>query len=56
LKPDTLYQPELGPSTALLGWTVAAAGVLVCAAVLVWWGRIAWHAPREQQREAEKLA
>jgi hypothetical protein len=56
LGPDSLYQPELGPSTEVLAWTVVVTGVLTCAAILAWKGRIAWHAPHEQQREAEKLA
>ena len=56
LSPSVLYQPELGPSTEALLVVLAAAAVLVG---LVWWlwaGRIAWRAPREQQREAEEHA
>jgi hypothetical protein len=53
LGPDTLFQPVLGPAPDVLGWTLAVTAVLVGAAVLAWWGRLTWHAPQEQQREAE---
>ena len=56
LSPSVLYQPELGPSAGAL---LVAVGVSVALAVLVyvvWFGRVEWGAPREQQREAEDHA
>jgi hypothetical protein len=54
LLPSVLYQPEIGPSgQALLVSLVVSVGLLavVC---LIWAGRTAWKAPKEQQREAEE--
>jgi hypothetical protein len=56
LSPSVLYQPELGPSAGAL---LVAVGVSVALGVLVyvvWFGRVEWGAPREQQREAEDHA
>jgi hypothetical protein len=53
LSPEILYQPEFGPSADLLLWTTLIAGTSVAVALVAWHGRLAWHAPREQQREAE---
>lgn len=56
LPPTALYQPEIGPSLAVLLWVTAVAAVFSVAAWLAWRGRISWRAPREQQREAEEFA
>jgi hypothetical protein len=53
LSPGALFRPELGPSSGLILWTGLIAGVFVALAVAAWYGRLAWRAPREQQREAE---
>jgi hypothetical protein len=56
LAPSILYQPELAPSAEALLALLAAAVILGLLAYLLWWGRIAINAPREQQREAEEHA
>jgi hypothetical protein len=56
LPPSVLYQPELGPSQEALLVTFALSAVLLALVCLLWAGRIEWHAPREQQREAEEHA
>lgn len=56
LSPDVLFQPEMAPSAALLAWVAGIAAVSTLLAVAVWWGRLAVHAPAEQQREAEAAA
>jgi hypothetical protein len=54
--PDALYQPQLAPSPATVGIAIAIAVLLAMAAWLAWRGRVDWHAPREQQKEAEQYA
>lgn len=54
LSPSALYQPELAPSPALLAWATAFGGGLLLLGFAAWWGRLAWRAPRAQQREAEQ--
>jgi hypothetical protein len=56
LPPSVLYQPELGPSLDALLLALALSGVLVVLVYLLWSGRIEWHAPPEQQRDAEEHA
>lgn len=56
LPASVLFQPELAPSFELLAWTALVSGVVSAIAIAAWWGRIAWQAPREQQREAETAA
>jgi hypothetical protein len=56
LPPSVLYQPELGPSRNALLLALAASAVLAVVVYVLWWGRIEWNAPREQQREAEQHA
>lgn len=56
MPPDSLYRPELGVSPLVLAAAVIIALAFTGATVAVWAGRIDWHAPREQQREAEKFA
>jgi hypothetical protein len=56
LPPSVLYQPELGPSSGALLWSLAVSVVLVALVWLAWSSRIEWRAPREQQREAEEHA
>jgi hypothetical protein len=53
LPPTILYQPEIGPSLALLVTSSVAAFISVLIALLAWRGRLCWRAPIEQQREAE---
>jgi hypothetical protein len=55
MPPDALYQPEIGPSAALLGWGLAGGGALLLAGFAAWAGRLDWQAPRPQQREAEQF-
>jgi hypothetical protein len=56
LAPSVLYQPEVGPSLNALVLAVVLSAALLTLASLVWAGRIEWHAPREQQREADEHA
>jgi hypothetical protein len=56
LPPSILYQSELAPSAEGLLALLAAAVIVGLLALLLWWGRIAITAPREQQREAEDHA
>jgi hypothetical protein len=56
LEPVTLYGPELRPSPGALLAVSVAASVSVVATWFAWSGRIQWHAPREQQVEAERNA
>ena len=56
LAPSILYQSELAPSAEALLALLAAAVIVGLLAYLLWWGRIAITAPREQQREAEEHA
>lgn len=56
LPAHALYGPEYGPSLALLGWSALVSGAFLAAGFFAWSGRIAWRAPRPQQREAEEFA
>jgi hypothetical protein len=56
IPPSTLYQPAFAPSAGTLAVTVGVALLSAAAVLLAWRGRIDWHAPREQQREAETFA
>jgi hypothetical protein len=56
LPPGALYQPELGPSTEALLVSVGSAAVITGLVYALWGSRVDWHAPREQQREAEEHA
>jgi MFS family permease len=56
LPPAVFYRPEIGPAPGLLLACAAAALLATGVAALAWRGRIAWRAPREQQREAEQAA
>ncbi|MGI8926964.1 MAG: hypothetical protein ACR2HN_10010 [Tepidiformaceae bacterium] len=56
LPPAVLYRPHIAPSASLLAWMAVVTALLLAAAALAWRGRIAWQAPREQQREAEEFA
>jgi hypothetical protein len=56
LEPTTLYGPELRPSPEALLAVSVAASISIIATWLAWSGRIQWHAPREQQVEAERNA
>jgi hypothetical protein len=56
LSPAILYQPELAPSVGALLATLGASAVLGALVYMLWDGRIAVRAPREQQREAEEHA
>jgi hypothetical protein len=54
--PSVLYRPELGPSLYALLTAGALSLALLALVYLLWSGRIALQAPREQQREAEEHA
>ena len=56
LAPSILYRPELAPSAEALLVLFLVAVILGLLTYLLWWGRIAITAPREQQREAEDHA
>jgi hypothetical protein len=56
LSPSVLYQPEPGPSVAALLVVLAVSAVLLALVYVLWFGRIQWTAPGEQQREAEERA
>jgi hypothetical protein len=54
LPPSVLYQPEIGPSLDALLIALAVSAALGMLVYLLWFGRIEFNAPREQQREAEE--
>jgi hypothetical protein len=56
LPPSVLYQPELSPSVHALLVALGSSAVLGALVYWLWWGRIEFDAPREQQREAEEHA
>lgn len=56
LPASTLYQPQIAPSMQFLVGMVVASVVSVLGALLVWRGRLAGRAGREQQRKAEEPA
>jgi hypothetical protein len=56
LPPSFLYQPELGPSLQAFLVVFALSAALGVLTYVLWYGRIEWEAPREQQREAEEHA
>lgn len=56
LSPGALYQPEIGPSWALLLGVSLAVAITVPATIIAWGERVEWRAPRWQQREAERNA
>ena len=56
LPPSQFFSPEIGPSVSLTLWSLVVAAVTTVAMTWVWRERLAWNAPREQQREAEKPA
>ena len=56
LRPEVFYRPEIGPSPGMLYLTLVLTLALSALALLAWKGRVAWRAPTEQQREAERAA
>jgi hypothetical protein len=54
LPPESLYRPEVGPSTGFLLATAVATVLSVALALASWWGRLSLRAPRAQQRKAEE--
>ncbi|MBI2760777.1 MAG: hypothetical protein HYX51_05060 [Chloroflexi bacterium] len=54
--PSMFYQPEIGPSPRVLALSAAIGALLTLAGYAAWRGRMSWRAPREQQREAERVA
>ena len=56
LPPTALYQPELGPSGAVLLVALGSAAALAALVYLLWIGRVDRAAPLEQQRDAEQHA
>jgi hypothetical protein len=56
LPASALYQPDIGPSWEVLA-ALSFAGVAALGGVVwAWRGRIGWHAPAGQQREAQRYA
>lgn len=53
---SALYRPEFGPSPEALAWLALVAAVSLGGGFAAWWGRVTWHAPHAQQREAEEFA
>jgi hypothetical protein len=53
LPPSVLYQPAYGPSASALLLAFVTSAVATAVTYLIWAGRVAVRAPREQQREAE---
>jgi hypothetical protein len=56
LQPGALFGPQIRPSQEAFAAVILLAVASVVATGLLWTGRIQWHAPREQQREAEQNA
>jgi hypothetical protein len=56
LPASSLYQPEVGPSVTFVVAMLILATASVLGTLFVWRGRMARHAPREQQRKAEEPA
>jgi hypothetical protein len=56
LPPSVLFQPQLAPSLDALLAAFALSVALLALVYLLWFDRIGWKAPREQQREAEEQA
>jgi hypothetical protein len=56
LPPSVLYQPDLGPSRDAMLVALGLSVVLLALVWLLWAGRIEFHAPADQQREAEQHA
>jgi hypothetical protein len=56
LNPSALYQPEFAPSRGAVIALLAVSALLTGIVYLLWSGRVAWTAPREQQRQAEEQA
>ena len=56
LNPSALYQPEFAPSRGAVIALLAVSALLTGIVYLLWSGRVAWTAPRDQQRQAEEQA
>jgi len=56
LPPSAFYQPEIGPSAAVVGWMSLAALLAVVGVFAVWRGALTVQAHPAQQLEAEKPA
>jgi hypothetical protein len=56
LDPSALYRPEFSPSRGAVIALLAVSAILTGVVYLLWSGRVAWTAPREQQRQAEEQA
>ncbi len=54
LPPSAFFSPGIGPSVTLTAWSIGIATLTTLAMLLAWRGRLAWKAPREQQRQAEE--
>ncbi len=54
--PSTLFRPEVGPSNSALGTLVCLSVGSVVISLWAWRGRLAFRAPREQQRKAEEAS
>lgn len=53
LPPSVLYQPAIAPSARALLVVLGSSAASTAAAYVAWSNRVAFHAPAEQQREAE---
>jgi hypothetical protein len=56
MAPGSFYRPEMGPSPGVLAFCLVIGLPLLAVGLIAWQGRIRWHAPRAQQRDAEKVA
>jgi hypothetical protein len=56
LPPSVLYQAHVQPSWTALAVAMAVSLMALGAVVAAWQGRIDWHAPPAQRREAERYA
>jgi hypothetical protein len=54
--PTVFFQPDIGPSPRALALSVAVGTLVLLAGFVAWRGRMSARAPREQQREAERVA
>lgn len=56
LPPSAFFSPGIGPSFELTLWSIGVAALTTAGMFWTWRGRLAWQAPREQQRKAEEPA
>jgi hypothetical protein len=56
LSPSVMYQPEIAPSTEAVLLALGISIALAAVVYLLWSGRVALHAPEDQQREADETS